>query len=239
MPVAIGRRELIAALGGVVAAWPVSARAQQPAMPVVGLLLSGPPDTDRLAWFRHGLKEAGYVEGQNYSTEYRAANNRYERLPELATDLVRREVAVIVVPGTTAAALAAKAATRTIPIIFVIGSDPVEAGLVTSLARPGGNVTGLGALHFTMATKRLELLHEVVPTPALIALLVNPSNPYTEQETREVQAAAHGLGIQLRVLNAINEVDIDAAFAALVQQRIGAVLVGADPFFTSLRSQIV
>src|SRR5262249_48911684 len=176
-------------------------------MPVVGLLLSGPLDTDRLTWFRDGLKEAGYVEGQNYSTEYRTANNQYERLPDLATDLVRREVAVIVVPGTTAAALAAKAATQTIPIIFSIGSDPVEAGLVTSLARPGGNVTGLGALHFTMATKRLEFLHEVVPTAALIALLVNPTNPYTEQETREVQVAAHGLGLQLRVLNAINEAD--------------------------------
>jgi putative tryptophan/tyrosine transport system substrate-binding protein len=238
----IGRRKFLAALGGA-AAWPLAARAQQPAMPVIGVLHPGlPDDPSAQQWigaFSQALGETGYVDSGNVSIEYRWANNEYERLPALAAELVQRKVAVIVVAGSTAAALAAKAATKKIPIVFNIGSDPVDVGLVDSLSRPGGNVTGVSNLFFALTAKRLELLHDLVPTAAVIALLVNPMNAYSEPETRATQAAARTLGLRLDVVNAINEIDFDAAFATLVQKRAGALLVGADPVFTALRDRLV
>ena len=235
------RRNFIALLSSAAAAWPLAARAQQSALPVIGFLSGGSaiPFADRLPAFRQGLGEIGYVEGQNVTTEYRWADGQYDRLPGLAAELVGRKVAVIVVVGTTAAALAAKAATQTIPIVFVIGSDPVEVGLVTSLARPGGNITGVSQVLFTMAGKRLELLHELVPASAAVALLVNATNPYTESEIREVQTRASALGLQLHVLNAINDSDLETAFMSLVERRAGGLLVGADPFFIIVRDKLV
>jgi len=235
------RRNFIALLSSAAAAWPLAARAQQSALPVIGFLSGGSaiPFADRLPAFRQGLGEIGYVEGQNVTTEYRWADGQYDRLPGLAAELVGRKVAVIVVVGTTAAALAAKAATQTIPIVFVIGSDPVEVGLVTSLARPGGNITGVSQVLFTMAGKRLELLHELVPASAAVALLVNPTNPYTESEIREVQTRASALGLQLHVLNATNDSDLETAFMSLVERRAGGLLVGADPFFIIVRDKLV
>jgi len=235
------RRNFIALLSSAAAAWPLAARAQQSALPVIGFLSGGSaiPFADRLPAFRQGLGEIGYVEGQNVTTEYRWADGQYDRLPGLAAELVGRKVAVIVVLGTTAAALAAKAATQTIPIVFVIGSDPVEVGLVTSLARPGGNITGVSQVLFTMAGKRLELLHELVPASAAVALLVNATNPYTESEIREVQTRASALGLQLHVLNATNDSDLETAFMSLVERRAGGLLVGADPFFIIVRDKLV
>jgi len=235
------RRNFIALLSSAAAAWPLAARAQQSALPVIGFLSGGSaiPFADRLPAFRQGLGEIGYVEGQNVTTEYRRADGQYDRLPGLAAELVGRKVAVIVVVGTTAAALAAKAATQTIPIVFVIGSDPVEVGLVTSLARPGGNITGVSQVLFTMAGKRLELLHELVPASAAVALLVNATNPYTESEIREVQTRASALGLQLHVLNATNDSDLETAFMSLVERRAGGLLVGADPFFIIVRDKLV
>jgi putative ABC transport system substrate-binding protein len=237
----IRRRGFIILLGGAAAAWPLAARAQQPAMPVIGFLSGGSaiPFADRLLAFRQGLGEIGYVEGQNVTAEYRWADGQYDRLPGLAAELVGRKVAVIVVVGTTAAALAAKAATQTIPIVFIIGSDPVEVGLVTSLARPGGNITGVSQVFFTMAGKRLELLHELIPASAAVALLVNATNPYTESEIREVQTRASALGLQLHVLNATNDSDLETAFMSLVERRAGGLLVGADPFFIIFRDKLV
>ena len=237
------RRNFIALLSSAAAAWPLAARAQQSALPVIGFLSGGSaiPFADRLPAFRQGLGEIGYVEGQNVTTEYRWADGQYDRLPGLAAELVGRKVAVIVVLGTTAAALAAKAATQTIPIVFVIGSDPVEVGLVTSLARPGGNITGVSQVLFTMAGKRLELLHELVPASAAVALLVNATNPYTKSEIREVQTRASALGLQLHVLNATNDSDLETAFMSLVERRAGGLLVGvgADPFFIIVRDKLV
>jgi putative ABC transport system substrate-binding protein len=223
------------------AAWPFAAHGQQPAMPVIGFLDPRSPDSveGRLRAFRQGLKETGYVEGENVAVEYRWAENQYDRLPALAAELVQRHVAVIVVFGSTAAALAAKAATEKIPIVFNIGSDPVDLGLVDSLSRPGGNVTGVGNLLFALTAKRLELLHDLVPTASVIALLVNPRNPYTAPEVRETQAVARTLGLRLVVANAINEIDVDEAFATLVQERAGALLVGADPVFVPMRYRLV
>jgi putative ABC transport system substrate-binding protein len=231
----VTRRQLITLLGGA-AAWPIAAHAQQAGVPVVAWLgsTSPAPNADILLAFRRGLKEVGYVEGQNVAIEHRWAEGQFNRLPELAADLVRRQVAVI------AAALAATAATETIPVVFVVGTDPVTAGLVASLNRPGGNLTGVSILNVEVTPKRLELLHELAPSATTVALLVNPTNPHAVPETREAQVAAHTLGVRLHVLNASNEKEIDRAFAALVEQRIGALLVGGDPVFRAgLRDHLV
>jgi putative ABC transport system substrate-binding protein len=228
------RRDFIAGLGGAAATWTLSARAQQPAMPVVGFLGSESPDlwTARVRAFRQGLSETGYVEGRNVAIEYRWADGQNERLPELAADLVRRRVTVIAAPGSLPSALAVKAATITIPIVFTIGIDPVEVGLVSSLNRPGGNLTGVASLNAEVGPKRLELIHELVPTATTIALLVNPTNPNAENQTTDMQAATRTLGLELHILHASNERDFDAVFTSLVQLRAGALVIGADPFFS-------
>jgi putative tryptophan/tyrosine transport system substrate-binding protein len=233
------RREFITLLGGATA-WPLAVRAQQPVMPVIGFL-AGQSREGRAyltSAFKQGLSETGYIEGQNASIEYRWAENQYDRLTELAAELVARQVAVIV-SGPVSAALAAKAATATIPIVFTIGGDPVQSGLVTSLNRPGGNVTGVSFFTSALEPKRLELLREVNPNAGLFAMLVNPKSPDSETQVRDVQAAAHAIRQQIVVLNASSERDIETAFAALVQNRAGALLVGSDPFLTDRRDQLV
>jgi putative ABC transport system substrate-binding protein len=237
----VKRREFITLLGGTAAAWPLAARAQQPAMPVIGVLSAEWPDpfTDRLRVFRDGLRETGYVEGQNLTIEYRWAEGQNDRLPALAAELVRRQVSVIVTAGSTPAALAARTATTTIPIVFHLGADPVEAGLVTSLSRPGGNLTGVVTLNVEVAAKRLELLHELVPTATIIAALVNPTTPVlAETMTRDLQAATRTLGLQLHVLHASSERDFDTVFASLVQLRAGGLVIGADALFNSRSEQL-
>jgi putative tryptophan/tyrosine transport system substrate-binding protein len=234
------RREFIALLGGA-AAWPLAARAQQPAMPVVGVLSAEWPDqfTDRLRAFHEGLRETGYVEGRNVAIEYRWAEGQNDRLPALAADLVRRQVAVIVTPGSTPAALVAKTATTTIPIVFYVGSDPAEVGLIASLSRPGGNVTGVTTLNVEVGAKRLELLHELVPTATIIAALINSTNPVVaETLTRDLQAAARTLGLKLHVLHASSERDFDTVFASLVQLRAGGLVIGTDALFNSRSEQL-
>ena len=208
-------------------------------MPVIGLLDQRSPDAlaDRLRGFRQGLKDAGFVEGQNAAIEYRWAENQVDRLPELAADLVRRQVAVIVAPAGLAPALAAKAATKTIPIVFVIADDPVRLGLVASLARPGGNLTGINFLSGELTAKRLELLRELMPSATRVAVLVNPAN--AENPEREVEAAARSIGLQIQTLNASTIREINAAFATFVRERPDAVFVGLDPFFNSRRIQLV
>jgi len=235
----VRRRDALALLGSAVA-WPLAARAQHKPMPVVGWLASGPPDPNSpyLAAFRQGLGETGYVEGQDVAMEYRWAEGHYDRLPALADDLVSRKVDVIVSPGGTPTALAAKNATSTIPIVFRTG-DPVGDGLVTSLARPGGNLTGFGMLVDELTPKRLELLCELVPQARVIALLANPNNPQTERVIREVQEAARAKGVRLPILKTGTENEIDAAFASLIQLQAGALLVAADPFLSSRREQLV
>ncbi len=234
------RRDFITLVGGSVAAWPLTARAQQPAMPVIGFLSSlSLVATDRfVAAFRQSLKESGYVEGQSLTIEYRWAEGQYDRLPALVADLVRQQVAVIAAFGPPAA-LAAKAGTMTIPIVFVHGSDPVELGLVASLNRPGGNITGVNFFSNTLEPKRLELLHEVVPAAALIAVLFNPTRSDAETQSKDVQAAARAIGRKILVLNASGKRDFDTVSAILAEQRVGALLVAADPFFTARREQIV
>ncbi len=232
------RREFIAGLAGA-AAWPLAARAQQPALPVVGFLHTSTPEafTEIVSGFRRGLKESGYVEGQNLTVEFRWAENQYDRLPALAAELVRRPVAAILAAG--GAPLAAKAATATIPIVFVMGEgDPVELGLVASLDRPGGNITGITPITSVLGPKRLELLHHMVPTVGVVAILVNPNFPDTAIQEREAQSAARLLGLQLHVLRAATEGDLDAAFAAISQLRAGALLVGNDTYFNSRREWI-
>jgi putative tryptophan/tyrosine transport system substrate-binding protein len=233
------RREFITLLGAATA-WPLAARAQQPAMPIIGLLDSRSPDgmTDRLRAFREGLKDSGYVERENVAIEYRWAENQLDRLPELAAELVRRQVAVIAATSTSAA-FAAKAATTTTPIVFVVGEDPVRLGLVASLARPGGNLTGINILSGELTAKRLDLLREMVPGAARIAVLVNPANVMTENALRDVAAAARVMGLQIQVLNASTSREIDAAFATFVRERPDAVFVGLDVFFISRRAQLV
>jgi putative ABC transport system substrate-binding protein len=234
------RRDFIALVGGA-AIWPLAARAQQPAMPVVGFLGSRSPEdsADLVAGFRAGLGESGFVEDRNVTIEFRWAEGHYDRLPALAADLVNRQVSVLAAPGGIAAGLAAKASTTKIPIIFLTGADPVQFGLVASLSRPGGNLTGVAILTNTLAPKQLELLHEVVPAAAVVAFLVNPKNPIAESDTRDLQSAAVTTRQQILVLNASNESEIESAFATLVQRRAGALLVQSDPFFNSRPDQIV
>jgi len=235
------RRNFITLLGSTVAAWPFMARAQQPAMPVIGLLGSEAPDlwATRMHAFRQGLKEAGYVEGQNVAIEYRWAEGHNDLLPAFAADLVRRGVTVIVAPGSTPAALAAKAATSTIPIIFWIGGDPIALGLVASLNRPAGNLTGVTTLNVGLVAKRVELLHEVVPGTSSIALLINPTSPIlTKISIEEAQAAARRLGLELHVLNASTERDFDVVFANLIQLQAGGLVIGTDAFFSSRLEQL-
>jgi putative ABC transport system substrate-binding protein len=234
------RRDFITLLGGAAAAWPLVARGQQPAMPVVGFLstrASG-DDPHLVAAVRRGLRETGFTDGQNVAFEYRFAENQNDRLPALAADLVRRQVSVITA-GPTPAALAAKAATTTIPIVFEVAIDPVAVGLVASLSRPGGNVTGVTNLGVEIAPKRLELLHELLPTMTNIALLINPTSPVVaEALLRDSQAAGRSLGLQLHVLHASTDRDLDTAFATLGRLRAGALVIGSDPFFTSRSEQL-
>ena len=241
MTVTIGRRELLAALGGAAAAWPLAARGQQQAaMPVIGYLNSGSPesDTPRLNGLRRGLNETGYVEGRNVVIEYRWAGNQADRLPALAVDLVQLRVAVIVAAGPPST-FAAKAATTSIPIVFGVGADPVQLGLVASLNRPGGNLTGFNVLGGELGAKELALLHELVPSAAMIGFLENPNNPITELTARDVLAAAPVIGLKVQILKASTDREIDAAFVSLVQARTGALLVSGDAFFNSRIEHIV
>jgi putative tryptophan/tyrosine transport system substrate-binding protein len=226
------RRAFITLLGGTAVAWPRGARAQQPAMPVIGFLNGSSPAgyARMVAAFRQGLKETGYVEGQNVAIEYRWAEGHLDRLPALAADLVRRQVSVIAATSTPAN-LVAKNATSTIPIVFTTGSDPVRFGLVTSLARPSGNVTGVTQLNVELGQKRLELAHELIPTATAVALLVNPTDPIADSEVRDSQAAALTLGLQLHVLRASTEAELDAAFTTFVQLRAGVLVIATDVFF--------
>jgi putative tryptophan/tyrosine transport system substrate-binding protein len=234
------RREFITLLGGAAVAWPLAARAQQPAMPVVGFLNPTSPDAyaDRLRGFRQGLKEAGYVEGENVAILYRWAEDQLDRLPALAADLVHRQVAVIATVA-TASTFAAKAATTSIPIIFSVAEDPVRLGLIASIARPGGNLTGINILSGELAAKRLELLRELVPGAARVAVLVNPANATsTESTLRDVEPAARAIGLQIQVLNASTSREIDAAFATIARERPDALFVGFDSLFTTRRVQM-
>jgi putative ABC transport system substrate-binding protein len=236
----VKRREFITLLGGV-AAWPISARAQQPAMPVIGFLNSTSPEanTVRLRAFRQGLKEFGYVEGENVAIEYRWADGQFDRLPELAAELVRRRVAVIAAAGNTPSALAAKAASTTIPIVFAVSEDPVRLGLVTSIARPGGNLTGINFLNVELLAKRLELLRHLIPTAARVAVLVNPADDRnTETTLREIEAAASSIGLQIHVVRASTSSQIEAAFATIVRERSDALFVAGDAFLNSRRLQL-
>ncbi len=234
------RRGFITLLGGAAATWPLAARAQQKAMPVIGYLNTGSPDTNPplLAAFRQGLSETGYVEGQNLAIEYRWAEGHYDRLPALAADLVGRKVDLIIA-SSPPSALAAKSATSTIPIVFRGGADPVGDGLVASLARPRGNLTGVGFGGGELTAKRLELLSELVPRARVIALLVNPNVSNVERVIRDVQEAARTKGLQLHVLKAGSESEIDTAFASLVQLHADALVVSADPFLSNRREQLV
>ena len=231
------RRDFIKVIAGSAVAWPLAARAQQSAMPVIGFLSTKAPDDtpNLLAAFRQGLKDTGFVEGQNVAIEYRFANNQNERLPALTGDLVRRQVAVIVTPGTPNA-IVAKAATTTIPIVFVIGGDPVRLGLVSRLDRPGGNVTGVTQLNNEVATKRLQLLHELVPKATIMVYLVDPA--YPNVETTEVQTAARDFGLDLHVLEASAERDFDAVFSNLAQLRAGGLVIGSNAFFLAKQEQL-
>jgi putative ABC transport system substrate-binding protein len=235
----VKRRDFITLIGGA-AAWPIAARAQQAAMPVIGFLSSRNPATEAplLAAFWQGIGAVGYAENKNVAIEYRWADGQYDRLPALAADLVRRQVAVIAATGGIPSALAAKAASTTIPIVFQLAVDPVEFGLVTGLSRPGGNLTGVTTLGAEVGPKRLELLHELLPTATVLALLVNPTNPNADTVSRNLQAAASTLGLRLHVLNASTERDFDAVFATLVELRADALVISTDGFFTSRSEQL-
>ena len=240
MAIHIRRREFIFTLGGAAVAWPLSARAQQTAMPVIGFLgaVATAPYEQSTAALRRGLKEIGYIEGQNVAIEYRWAEGQYDRLPALAADLVSRRVAVIVTGGGAPPALAAKAATSTIPIVFHMGADPVQLGLVASLNRPGGNITGATFLGVALDAKRLQLLRQLLPSARLIALLVNPTNPQTEAQSQELQAAAQAIGQQILVVNANTGSEIEAIFAGLIDKQVGGLLIGADTFLFTRAAQI-
>jgi putative tryptophan/tyrosine transport system substrate-binding protein len=234
------RRDFITLLGGATAAWPLAARAQQPAMPMIGYLGSGSADLDgaRVRAFREGLGETNYVEGRNVATEFRWAAGQSDRFPALAAELVREHVTVTIAGGGTRSALALKAATATIPIVFQVAVDPVEAGLVASLNRPGGNLTGVVSLNLEVEPKRLELLRDLVPTANTIALLVNPTSPYAVPLSKEVEAAARTLGLRLHVLHANTERDFDTVFATMVQLRVAAAVIGNDSFFLNRLDQL-
>jgi len=239
MALDIGRRQFISALGGA-AVWPRAARAQQAALPIIGFLTPRASDDSPqlLAAFHQGLKDTGFVEGQNVAIEYRFAGDQNERLPALAADLVQRQVNVIV-GANTPAALAAKAATTTIPVVFETGADPVRLGLVASLNRPGGNVTGVTNINLVVGPKRLELLHELLPTATVMALLVNPAElALTETQSSDMLSAAHRLGLELHILNASTERDFDAAFAKLIQLRAGGLVIGGGPFLVARQEQL-
>jgi putative ABC transport system substrate-binding protein len=233
------RREFVTLLGGAATAWPMAARAQQPAIPVIGFLISTSLDgyTERLRAFRLGLKETGFVEGQNVAVQSRWANNQYDSLPALAADLVRRQVAVIFA-GSVPVALAAKAATASIPIVFTAGADPVQVGLVASLSRPGGNLTGVNTFGAELGSKGLGLLQELAPTASTIGLLVNPKNPIAALTTADVQAAARVIGKKIQIFNASSGSDLDTCFAVLDETKIGALLIGNDSFFNSRVDQL-
>jgi putative tryptophan/tyrosine transport system substrate-binding protein len=233
----IRRRKFLATLGGAAAAWPLVARAQQPAMPVVGFVNAGSSDAPLAAAFRKGLNEAGYFEGQNVTVEYHWLEGQFDRLPALMADLVRRRVAVIATPAGNFATQVAKAATTAIPIVFGVSEDPVKLGLVASLARPGGNLTGINFFSTEMAAKRLALLHELVPKAVRIAVLINPANIASTESIREIPEAARAMGLQIQVLNASTRSEIEAAFATLVRDRADALFVAGDVFFTSRRVQ--
>jgi len=228
------RREFLGVLGGA-AAWPVVVSAQQPAMPLIGYLFGGSEQghAPQMAAFHQGLNEIGYFAGRNVAVEYRWANGRYDQLPTLATDLVRRQVNVIAAFGSAAPGLAAKAATSVIPIVFQTGSDPVQDGLVASLNRPGGNITGVSRMNLTIQSKRLELLHELVPQATTVALLLNPTNRNAERQLLEAQGVARSLGVNLVIMRASTESELEAAFATLVQERAGAFLMTSDPFLST------
>jgi putative tryptophan/tyrosine transport system substrate-binding protein len=234
----VNRRSFITLLGGAAVAWPLAARAQQAAMPVIGFIdaASAADRTNSIAAFREGLAEAGYVEGQNVAIEYRWAEGRYDRLPELATDLVRRRVSVIATPGTTAAALAAKAATETIPIVFGAGGDPVQLGLVASLNRPGGNATGVNFFTIELMAKRMQLLRELVPAAKRVAVLVNPTDRSNETTLRDVEAAA--IGQEVVALEVATGREIDSAFESLEREKVDVLFVSGGAFFTARRTQL-
>jgi putative ABC transport system substrate-binding protein len=241
MTIGIGRRHFISALGGVAVSWPLTVRAQQPAMPLIGFLNSASPGpyASYVTAFRRGLNETGFSEGRNVAIEYRWAEGQYDRLPQLAADLVHRQVAVIAATGGGLSAVAAKASTTTIPIVFATGTDPVQQGLVASLNRPGGNVTGVFVLLSALEGKRLGLLREMVPTATLIAVLLNPANSSFDAQLNDIQEAARSVGQQLHILYASSEHEIDAAFATAAQLPARAMLVGADPVFSDLRDQLI
>jgi putative tryptophan/tyrosine transport system substrate-binding protein len=237
----IRRREFMSLLGGAVVAWPLVARAQQAAMPVIGFLSSRSPGESSgvVAAFRRGLGEAGFVEGQNTVIAFRWAEGHYDRLPALAADLIGLRVAVLVAAGGTPALVTAKAATTTIPIVFTAVNDPVQLGFVASFNRPGGNVTGISLFNNALLAKRIGLLHELVPTATVMAMLVNPNSPMVEDDMKSYQATAQSLGVSLHVLNASAERELDAAFAALTRLRVGALVVQGEPFFDSRRDHII
>jgi ABC-type uncharacterized transport system substrate-binding protein len=235
------RREFITLLGGAAAAWPLAAQAQQTGMPVVGFLSARSPgeSASAVGAFRQALGQLGYFEGKNFTIEYRWAEGQYDRLPELAAELVRRQVAVIAATGGEVSGLAAKGATTTIPIVFTIGGDPVEAGLVASLNRPGGNVSGVTFTFAALGPKRLELVRQLTPNATAIAILINPNYRPSLVEARDVQTSARSLGLQINVLNTSTESQIDTAFATIVQQRTDALIVGTDPFLLGQRDRLV
>src|SRR5499433_819422 len=236
----LNRREFVTLLGGAAAAWPLAARAQQAAVPVIGYLGAQSPAAfaSRVTAFRQGLGETGYVEGRNVAIEFRWAEGQHDRLPALAAELVARRVAVIVAPGGAPAAIAAKSVTTTIPIVFEMGADPIAMGLVTSLNRPGGNLTGVSSLNVEVTPKRLEILREAIPTATVVAVLLNPTSPTADSQLRNLQEAARALGLQLHVLHASTARDFDAVFASLLQLRASGLVVASDTFFATHSEQL-